>query len=321
MNQFWKEVRLAALMGLVLPAVVLRAAVALEKEPVEIPVVTEPAATEMAQDPVMISVLHQGEPVQMELSDYLTGVILAEMPASFEAEALKAQAVVARTYTVRAMTRGSKHEEGAVCTNSACCQGYISEQDYIAKGGTEEKIEKMRSAVEDTADLVLTYEGNLIEATYFSCSGGSTEDAVAVWGTNVPYLQAVESPGEEQATHYTDSVTFTAQEFAEALSMELTGDPATWFGKASYTAGGGVDTIEIGGIGFSGTALRSTLGLRSTAFSIATEGNRIIITTKGYGHRVGMSQYGADAMAASGSDFTQILAHYYQGTVLEQWVH
>ena len=313
MNQFWKEVRLAALMGLVLPAVVLRAAVALEKEPVEIPVVTEPAATEMAQDPVMISVLHQGEPVQMELSDYLTGVILAEMPASFEAEALKAQVVVARTYTVRAMTRGSKHEEGAVCTNSACCQGYISEQDYIAKGGTEEKIEKMRSAVEDTADLVLTYEGNLIEATYFSCSGGSTEDAVAVWGTNVPYLQAVESPGEEQATHYTDSVTFTAQEFAEALSMELTGDPATWFGKASYTAGGGVETIEIGGIGFSGTALRSTLGLRSTAFSIATEGNRIIITTKGYGHRVGMSQYGADAMALSGCSYLEILCYYYTG--------
>ena len=321
MNQFWKEIRIAVLMGLVLPAVVLQAAVALENQPVEIPVVTAPVAAETTQNTIMIPVVDRGLVVQMELSEYLTGVILAEMPASFEEEALKAQAVVARTYTVRALTRGSKHGEGAVCTDSACCQGYISEQDYLAKGGTEEKIERMRSAVEGTAELVLTYEGNLIEATYFSCSGGSTEDAVAVWGTNVPYLQAVESPGEEEATHYTDSVTFTAEEFAEALSLELKGDPATWFGKTSYTAGGGVDTIEIGGIGFSGTALRSTLGLRSTAFTITTKGNIITVTTRGYGHRVGMSQYGADAMAASGSDFTQILAHYYQGTVLEQWVH
>ena len=322
MKQFWKEVRLAAVMGLVLPVLVLRAAVALEKEPVEIPVGTEPpGVTEAAREELLIPVLREGVPVEMELTDYLTGVILAEMPASFEEEALKAQAVVARTYTVRALTRGSKHEDAAVCTDSSCCQGYISEEDYLAKGGSGQQIEKMRSAVEATWDLVLTYEGNLIEATYFSCSGGSTEDAVAVWGTDVPYLQSVASPGEEGATHYQDTVTFTPEEFASALSLKLTGDPSEWFGKASYTAGGGVETMVIGGITFYGTDLRSALGLRSTAFTVSAGDDRITVTTKGYGHRVGMSQYGADAMAAGGSSFQEILGHYYQGTRLEQWAH
>ena len=169
----------------------------------------------------------------------------------------------------------------------------------------------------DTSGYVLTYQGELIEATYFSCSGGSTEDAVAVWGTDVPYLRATDSPGEENAAHYTDTVTFTPAEFANALSLELTGNPAGWLGKVTYTAGGGVDTMEIGGISFKGTALRKILNLRSTAFTMSAGENGITVTTKGYGHRVGMSQYGADAMAVAGSSFAEILAHYYRGTTLE----
>lgn len=174
----------------------------------------------------------------------------------------------------------------------------------------------MRRAVEATAGLVLTYEGSLIEATYFSCSGGSTEDAAAVWGTDFPYLQAVESPGEEQAAHYTDTVTLNAQSFQAALGETLPGAPDSWFGEITYTDGGGVAEMKIGGKTYSGTKLRRLLQLRSTAFTIRAGEDTIEITTKGYGHRVGMSQYGADAMAVKGSYFKTILAHYYPGTRL-----
>ena len=165
----------------------------------------------------------------------------------------------------------------------------------------------------------MTYEGKLVEATYFSCSGGTTEDAVAVWGTDVPYLQSVASPGEENATYYTDSVTFTAQEFASRLGVNLTGKPASWVCDVTHTVGGGVDTMKIGGLTFKGTELRKLLGLRSTAFTITAMEDTITVQTRGYGHRVGMSQYGADAMAALGSTYDEILTHYYQGTELTNW--
>ncbi len=252
---------------------------------------------------------------QLTLEEYLVGVVLAEMPASFETEALKAQAVVARTYTRKRMVSG-KHEKAQVCMDSTCCQAYTGESDYLAQGGKEALVEKVRQAVTDTDGLVLCYGGRLIDATYFSCSGGATEDAVAVWGQEVPYLQSVESPGEEAAPRYSDTVTFSARDFAMALGLSASGDPADWFGQVTYTEGGGVDTLIIQGEAFRGTRLRSLLGLRSTCFSWKVTGDSIAITTRGYGHRVGMSQYGAQAMAQSGSTFQDILAHYYQGTEL-----
>lgn len=256
-----------------------------------------------------------GQIQQMELDTYLMGVLLGEMPADFEPDALKAQAVVSRTYTLK----NQKHGEASVCMDPACCQAYCTETDYLASGHTQQELDKIRSAVLETSDLVLTYEGRLIEATYFSCSGGRTEDALAVWGTDVPYLQAVDSPGEETATHYIDTVTFTAAEFQTRLNAELTGNPGSWIGPVTYTDGGGVDIIYIGGTCYSGTAVRQLLGLRSTAFMMTAVGETVTVTTKGYGHRVGMSQYGADAMAATGSSYGEILAHYYPGTELEKY--
>ena len=152
--------------------------------------------------------------------------------------------------------------------------------------------------------------------SFVSCSGGSTEDAVAVWGQDVPYLQAVDSPGEEDAPRFTDTVKFSSGEFAEKLGLTASGAPADWFGAATYTDGGGVDTMTIRGQTFTGTQLRSKLGLRSTAFEISVSGNTVTITTRGFGHRVGMSQYGAQAMAREGSTCAEILAHYYTGTEL-----
>ena len=166
---------------------------------------------------------------------------------------------------------------------------------------------------------MLTYQGQLIEATYFSCSGGSTEDAIAVWGTDYPYLRATDSPGEENAAHYTDTVEFSEEEFEALLDRDLRGEPESWFGLTTYTAGGGIASMDIGGSTYTGTQLRQLLGLRSTAFTVTTDNDCVIITTRGFGHRVGMSQYGADVMAASGSSCEEILGHYYQGTTLTRW--
>ena len=272
-----------------------------------------PAAYDAA---VTLTVLNRsGNLQQMTLEDYLLGVVLAEMPASFEPEALKAQAVVARTYTCKRM-EGGKYDAAAVCMDPGCCQGFRAPADYLDEGGKQTAVDKVRSAVKSTDGQVLHYDGSLIDATYFSCSGGSTEDAVAVWGQDVPYLRAVDSPGEEDAPRFTDSVSFTTSEFAGKLGLSDQGDPASWFGAVRYTEGGGVDTMVIRGKTFTGPRLRSALGLRSTAFSVSVDGKTITVTTRGFGHRVGMSQYGAQAMARTGSSCAEILAHYYTGAEL-----
>ena len=272
-----------------------------------------PAAYDAA---VTLPVLNRsGNLQQMTLEDYLLGVVLAEMPASFEPEALKAQAVVARTYTCKRM-EGGKHDAAAVCLDPGCCLGVRAPADYLDEGGKQTAVDKVRSAVKSTDGQVLHYDGSLIDATYFSCSGGSTEDAVAVWGQDVPYLRAVDSPGEEDAPRFTDSVSFTTSEFAGKLGLSDQGDPASWFGAVRYTEGGGVDTMVIRGKTFTGPRLRSALGLRSTAFSVSVDGKTITVTTRGFGHRVGMSQYGAQAMAQTGSSCAEILAHYYTGAEL-----
>ena len=323
MKKIWKEVLLAAVMGLAMPAGLLAMAASVET-PQTVLELTAGQPTTPATRPsepvraVTVPILAGDKVVEMELNEYLTGVVLAEMPVSFEPEAQKAQAVVARTYTMRAYRRGGKHDGAAVCTDSTCCQAYISPAEYLESGGTQSGVDRIRGAVEATDGQVLTYGGELIEATYFSCSGGVTEDAAAVWGADYPYLQSVESPGEEGAAHYSDTVRFTAAQFEAALGRGLGGSPTSWFGVTTYTTGGGVASMEIGGQVYKGTKLRSLLGLRSTAFTVAADSKGVTITTKGFGHRVGMSQYGADAMAVLGSSYEEILAHYYRGTTLER---
>ena len=312
-----KQLLLSFLAGAVLP---LMLAALFQKTPPVPEAESEsisPAPVSRESDPetVLTVVNRAGNLQQLTLREYLVGVVLAEMPADFEPEALKAQAVVARTYTRKRM-EGSKHGEAAVCMDPGCCQGWRSGEDYLEAGGREQSLNKVRSAVIETDGLVLRWEGRLIDATYFSCSGGTTEDAVAVWGQDVPYLQSVESPGEEDAPRFTDSVSFYPAEFAGKLGLSSEGAPDGWFGTVTYTDGGGVETMVIRGKTFTGTQLRSRLGLRSTAFEIAVSEKAITITTRGFGHRVGMSQYGAQAMAQSGSTYGEILAHYYTGTEL-----
>ena len=283
------------------------------------PSLEDPAEPVSFDESTEVCVLCGDQPTSMSLETYLTGVVLAEMPASFESAALEAQAVAARTFVLK-QRQAPKHDNADVCGEGSCCQAYLSESEAAEKLGADAKtyVEKVRAAVNATDGLVIEYEGALIEAVYFSNSGGATEAAVAVWGGDVPYLQSVESPGEEESSRYADSMEVSFAEFrqtilSQAPEADLTGQPAEWFGEVTHTEGGGVETLEIGGTAFSGTELRSLFGLRSTNFTVSVQREGIVFDTLGNGHRVGMSQYGAQAMAENGADFREILTHYYSG--------
>ena len=257
------------------------------------------------------------------LDDYLTRVLMSELPAEFALEAMKAQAVAARTFALRGRGSG-KHPEADVCTDSACCQACLTEQALRERLGElyEQAHARASEAVSRTRGEVLTYEGALIDATYFSCSGGSTEDAVAVWGGEVPYLRSVESPGEQDAARYASTVRVTKESFRAAIlgdapEAELSGDPGKWIGKIQLTRGGGVEHVEIGGVSFSGTRMRQLFALNSTKFTLTYRQGEFVFDVLGFGHRVGMSQYGAQAMAELGFDYRTILLYYYRGVRIE----
>ena len=310
MRPLWKDILAAVWLGILLPGIVLNIFVLKEKHKqtqIGHAVQMQPVKMSGYDIPVRDP---DGTRTGMDMDTYLTGVLLAEMPAEFHEEALKAQAVAARTYTWKAYTTGGKHGDGSVCTDSACCQAYMTEEAYLSRGGTPENLEKVRKAVQATSPMVLVHDGELIEATYFSSSGGRTEAAVEVWGTDYPYLQPVSSPEESPE----NAVSYTPSEFENSLGKTLSGNPKEWFGPVTYTKGGGVDTMEICGEAYTGVELRSLLGLRSTRFVMQAEEQSITIITTGYGHRVGMSQYGANAMAEEGSTWQSILQHYYPGT-------
>ena len=236
---------------------------------------------------------------------------MGEMPASYELEALKAQAVAARTYTLHRLAGG-----GTLSDDPSVCQAFIPMDRAQDKLGTdwETLLGKLHQAVDETDGQVLTYNGQLISATYFSGSGGKTESAQAVWGSDIPYLVSVESPGEETTSDYESTVTVPLSEFLNTL--EIT---APTVSSVSYTTGDGVDTIVIGGKTFTGLQLRSAFQLRSTRFQMTITEDAVTFDVLGNGHRVGMSQCGAEAMAESGSSYQDILLWYYTGVTLTQW--
>lgn len=327
MEKMWKQLLLAAVLGILIPQVIMAAgewALPVRDEPAEPTewVETQVPETVVVEKTVAVMyipvVMEDGSVQIMELEAYVRGVVLAEMPASFEQEALKAQAIAARTYVLRRLSLRDKHTQGVICADYQCCQAYITEAAYLEKRGTQADMDKVSEAVADTAGLVLTYNGRLIESTYFACSGGRTEDALAVWGEDIPYLQSVDSLGEVKGEAYDETVCFTASEFARCLGRQLRGSPESWFGEVTHTAGGGVDTMTIGGTVYTGVQLRELLDLNSTLFTVRADAEGITVETKGWGHRVGMSQYGADAMALGGSTYREILSYYYPGTEIDK---
>ncbi len=264
----------------------------------------------------MLTLRRGNETERCTLQDYLIGVLLSEVPMSFSDEALKAQAIASRTFTLHCR----KHDNADVCTDSGCCQAWGDTKALQERFGEhyEAYYQTARQAVEATDGMVLTYGGELIDATFFACSGGTTEAAEAVWGNDVPYLQSVDSPGEEIADCFESQCIFSPAELAEALpEADLSGDAANWLGETVWTKGNGVDTVTIGGTAFKGTELRSRFGLRSAKFTLTYENGDFCFRVLGFGHRVGMSQWGAEAMARQGAKAEKILSTYYTDTICE----
>jgi len=248
-----------------------------------------------------------GEILNIELEEYLIGVVGAEMPASFNIEALKAQSVVARTYTLKAL----KNEK--ILTDDSSTQNYKSnnELQYMWGNNYNTYYNKVKSAVNSTKGMYLSYNGDYIDAVYHSTSNGKTENSKYVWGNNFSYLVSVDSPYDSINKNYLSTSYYSNETLSNKLGQLITTE--TTYNIISRNESGRVVSIDIDNIIYTGVEFRTKLGLRSTDFDIEKRDNGINITTRGYGHGVGMSQYGANGMANNGFDFKSILLHYYTG--------
>ena len=263
------------------------------------------------------------------LDTYLYGVVSAEMPVDFEVEALKAQAIVARTYTIYTISNSAgKHEGGDICDDSTCCQAWISKEDRLAKweeAKREENWKKIVGAVNATKGKVIVYEGKPINAFFHSNSGGTTEPPVNVWGgTGYPYLQAVQTAGEENYSQYASEVTLSKTELEEKIRQSHSNFTINWqepecIKILEYTDGNRVKTVKIGNIEMSGVEARTLFGLRSANFTFLIQEDSVTFQVKGYGHGVGMSQTGADSLAKEGKSAEEIIHHFYQNVEIISW--
>lgn len=274
----------------------------------------EPSADSAVEVAVLRTAQSQVENVP--LNEYLIGVVAAEMPAEFELEALKAQALTARTYYVKQMmgTETSGLPDGAHVTDTVAHQVYKNKQELKRQWGSEfnQKYAKVKEAVESTDGQILTYEGEPITATFFSTSNGFTENSEDYWANTFPYLRSVESPWDKASPKYIEQKVIPIREFENKLGIQLT-DRKNIGKVTDRTAGNRVAKVEVGGKVLSGKEVREQLGLNSSDFKWYAKGDNIIVETVGYGHGVGMSQYGANGMAAEGKNYKDIVQHYYQG--------
>ena len=256
--------------------------------------------------------------VTMDLEDYILGVVAGEMPASFHPEALKAQALAARTYTMLRMKQFggsgcSKHPGAEICTDSTHCQAYRNPAS-LGSG-----LEKLKEAVYGTAGEVIVYNNKLIDAVFHSTSGGKTENSEDIWSSRVPYLRSVESQYEEHSPKYVAQQEVSIDNFIKSIKKL---DPGIVINKKNIkgqvkvlerSEGGRIKRIQIGDVTFDGDDVRMALGLNSANFNFTVQGNSMLFTVTGNGHGIGMSQYGADGMARNGSGYRDIVLHYYQG--------
>lgn len=282
-------------------------------------------ATAFSDDDIILKVLDGDTVIEMTLGEYLVGVVSAEMPASFHIEALKAQACAARTYTLYQMLNGSVHGDTAdICTDFACCQAYVHLEDAAADWGTlaADYESRIRSAVYQTSGETIDYEGSPILAVFHASSAGQTRQAGAVWVSDLPYLQSVDSPETaDTVPNYNTEVVYTQSELRQLLltldpRIVLGDDPATWLTNPITEDGGSVVTVDIGGQSVTGTTLRSALSLRSACFTWSWADDSCTFSVTGYGHGVGLSQYGSNTMAIDGATYQEILTHYYTGVTL-----
>lgn len=251
-----------------------------------------------------------GSVINLNMTDYLIGVVSSEMPASFNLEALKAQSVLARTYALKAKQTGKK------LTDTVSTQSYIDIDQMKNKWGNSFNTyyNKIKNAVENTNGEYLSYNGNYIEALYHSTNNGKTESSLDVFGNYYPYLISVSSEYDKNASSYLRTINMPLDTISNKLGLSLNNDSV--ISILSYTDGGNIKEININGNNFSDKKVRELLGLRSADFDIGISDNNANITTRGYGHGVGMSQYGANGMANAGYSYKDILSHYYPGATL-----
>ena len=290
----------------------------------EPPTEPEPEKPDSTDRNTLLRVLAGGKLQQMDMQSYLLGVVRAEMPASFEEEALKAQAVAARTYVLHKIAGGgsANHPEADACDDITCCQAYKSEEDAASDWGEHaaDYEAKIRRAVEETDGECVLYEGAPVLAVFHSSSAGSTQDAASVWSASLPYLTAVETPeSEDTVPGYRSTARFPAAELKERLlaalpDAKLEGPASNWFTDIRQQSNGTVTGLSVGGVEVGGNQLRTILDLRSACFTISFEENEVVFSVTGYGHGVGMSQYGANVLASGGMGYREILEWYYTGT-------
>ena len=288
----------------------------------------EPGATGSA-DSEVIRLWDAGsqQVLEVPLLEYLIGAAASEMPVTWPDEALKAQAIASHSYALYQRDRASADKlEGAwFSADPARRQGYMTREVLQSYWGEafETNWARLEALFTPILHQVLTYEGAPAAACYHAISNGQTEASENVWSEALPYLAGVDSTLDLTAEGYEQTVTYTTQQMYDAIVLAVPGaqpeqgKPESWFGEASHTAAGYVDEIRCAGVFIRGTDLRTALGLRSACFSIQYADGVFSVTTKGYGHGVGLSQYGASAMALTGKSCAEILAHYYPGTALE----
>lgn len=278
-----------------------------------------------ALTPVSVRFSRNGSVSEIDLEEYIVGVVSAEMPASFSFEALRAQAVAARTYTVyRILHGGCRSTDADVCTGSGCCQAYADDAALHERWGKQydENSARIRSAVESTAGKILTYDGEPIDALYHSASGGRTEDAGDVYAAAVPYLLSVESSAEAGTNRLTGEKRFTVKAFVKAVNKAFPKAKLREKGLSESieiletTESGRVTSIRLGKTSVKGRELRAALNLDSALFTFRIENDEVIFSTRGFGHGVGMSQTGANVMGMGGRTYEEILTYYYTGVTV-----
>ncbi|MBE6919439.1 MAG: stage II sporulation protein D [Ruminococcaceae bacterium] len=292
----------------------------------------EPPAVEknVPLDEQVTLTVWDGEKVQeMTVAAYLPGVVRGEMPATFELEALKAQAVTARTYLYYKVTTGSKpgHPDAAVCMSPDCCAAYTAADRAAEKWGDKAEAyeAKIQQAVQETDGQVMLYDGEPILAAFHSSSDGVTAASGDVWVRDLPYLTSVESPENgDTVPNYYSVKTFTAEEFQKTFAAvhadaAFGEDPAQWVQDAVRNGSDRVESVTIGGVAVEGTEVRSIFSLRSASFTVECTAQEVTFRVTGYGHGVGMSQYGANALAAEGKTWQEILHWYYTGVELASY--
>ncbi len=288
----------------------------------QVPSQSESYSVPIENDVFRVLITETGEIEIMDAATYIIGVVSAEMPAEYDDEALKAQAVAAYTFaSYRRMTRSA--EEYDVTDSYTTDQAFLSDQKARETWGDsyEGYTKKIKAAVESVKGQLLTYDGKPILATVHSISGGRTESAENVWGKEYPCLKAVESVGDVLSSGYLKETTVSKDEFTAAalkLGVTLSADETKWIGEIKRSESGYILSINICGTEIKGTDLRSELGLRSTNFDVEYTGDEFVFSVRGYGHGVGMSQNGAQFMALQGSKYDEILAWYYKGSVLKR---